>query len=711
LRGKEVDSLAKALVIVESPAKAKTIKKFLGRNYKVEASMGHVRDLPKSQLGVDVEEGFSPKYITIRGKGPVLRKLRDAAKKVDKVYLATDPDREGEAISWHLSHALNLNDEAPHRVVFHEITKDAVKSAIGQPRHIDETLVNAQQARRILDRLVGYKLSPLLWRKIRKGLSAGRVQSVAVRMICDREEEREAFEPEEYWSLEAAFSKHDDAEGRARDVNGALFSAGFYGTDDEKVELNSEEQVKAIMADLEGADFTVDSVKKRQRRRRPPTPFTTSTLQQTAASRLGYSVRKTMQVAQQLYEGLQLKSGESVGLITYIRTDSTRTAESAQSQARAYIEDTFGSQYRPAQPRKAKSGKASQDAHEAVRPTSVLRSPQELKDSLKRDQYRLYKLIWERFVASQMSSAVYDQVTVRIKGGRHLFSVTGSTLKFPGFLKVYTAGTGNESEDVLLPDLSEGEMLLLRDLRPKQHFTQPPPRYNEASLVKALEELGIGRPSTYAPTIETIRRRRYVQMEDRRLKPTELGTLVVDLLKEHFHDIINLEFTANMEEQLDNIEEGSADWVELLSGFYGPFEEVLEKADQAIEKVELPVEETDVVCEKCGRNMVIKYGRYGKFLACPGFPDCRNTKPYVEKTGAKCPECNGDIVERRTKKGRKFYGCANYPECEFTTWNKPLDESCPNCGSFLVQRRSKGAGDYYQCVKDGCQYTRPAKES
>lgn len=695
--------MGKSLIIVESPAKARTIEKFLGRKYQVQASMGHVRDLPRSQFGVDVQDGFEPKYITIRGKGKVLEQLRKSARQADRVLLATDPDREGEAISWHLAHVLGLQHDQPIRVAFNEVTKDAVQRAVQEPRPIDDNLVDAQQARRILDRLVGYQLSPLLWRKVRRGLSAGRVQSVAVRLICDREEEIEGFVSEEYWSLTAQLrpAPLDSADGKAQ-----IFEARLQRLHDKKIDIKSQDEMERVLATLDGRIYRVVSVDHKDRRRHPSPPFTTSSLQQEASRKLGFKVQRTMRAAQQLYEGLELKGEGSVGLVTYIRTDSTRVSQGAVEQARAFIQEKWGKKY--SSPRvRGKKVQGAQEAHEAIRPTSVLREPDAIKEDLSRDQYRIYKLIWERFVASQMSAAVLEAVSVDIEAGPGLFRATGSTVKFPGFMILYIEGRDDEEEDVLeglLPELQPGTELGLEALVPKQHFTQPPPRYTEASLVKTLEEQGIGRPSTYAPTIETIQQRGYVEQEDRRLRPTALGRVVNDLLKEHFSHIVDLKFTAQMEEDLDRVEEGQRSWRDLLKEFYGPFAAELAEAEEEIGRVELPAEETDELCEKCGRNLVIKHGRFGRFLACPGFPECRYTKPFVEKLGVACPECGHEMAERQGRKGRRFYGCSAYPECKFVSWNKPLDRSCPQCGAFLVQKRSKKKGAYLQCARTGCTY-------
>ncbi len=699
--------MPKNLIIVESPAKAKTIEKFLGRRYTVKASMGHVRDLPKSQLGVDVEDGFEPKYITIRGKGDVLKELREAARKAEQVFLATDPDREGEAISYHLGKALKIPEDRPVRIEFHEITKDAIQRAIKQPRTIDLHRVEAQQARRILDRLVGYKLSPLLWRKVRRGLSAGRVQSVAVRLIVDREAEIEAFKPEEYWTLTAQLTAGTDA---------APFAAKYYGTEEGKLELKSEADAHGIMSAIEHERFVVRSVKKREKRRNPAFPFTTSSLQQEASRRLGFTVRRTMSIAQQLYEGLDLGAAGHTGLVTYIRTDSTRIAAEAEEGARQYITEQYGPEYLPAEKREPDKRAGEQGAHEAIRPTDVTRTPDSIKEFLSKDQYKLYKLIWERFVASQMAPAILDTVSVEIGVANHIFRASGSTIKFPGFMKIYIESEEEDTpkeEEGLLPELQENQELHLVKLEPKQHFTQPPPRYSEAQLVKALEERGIGRPSTYAPIIETIQARGYVLKEDKRFVPTELGKLVTEILKEYFSWIIEVEFTARMESQLDQIEAGEVDWRQVLREFYQPFESTLKEAEEKVGGFELEDEESDVPCEKCGRMMVIKYGRFGKFLACPGFPECRNTKPILEETGVTCPKCSeGMIVERRSKRrGRKFYGCSRYPECDYVTWERPIPQSCPECGApFLVAKKQKNLGLVHMCTKEGCTYVQPVEE-
>lgn len=692
--------MADSLVIVESPAKAKTIGKYLGSKYIVKASMGHVRDLPKSQIGVEVENDFNPKYITIRGKGSVLKELKDASKKVKKVYLAADPDREGEAIAWHLAHALELDDTQSLRVVFNEITKTAVKDAFKTPRKINMDLVNAQQARRILDRLVGYKISPILWKKVKKGLSAGRVQSVAVKIILDRENEISAFVPEEYWTITAKLA-----------VNGSAFEAKFTQLNGAKKELTNEQEVNEILEAIRDASFQVGEVKERERQRHPSPPFTTSSLQQEAARKLGFRAAKTMSVAQQLYEGVELGKEGTVGLITYMRTDSTRISGTAQEEAKEYITEKYGDPFVPESPRQySKKAANAQDAHEAIRPTSILRDPESMKPFMSRDQLRLYKLVWERFVASQMASAVLDTLSVDIAAGKTVFRATGSKVRFPGFMKVYVEGNddGTTEEDKYLPELHTGDVLEKQDIEPKQHFTQPPPRYTEARLVKTLEELGIGRPSTYAPTLETIQKRGYVAIEEKKFMPTELGELVIEQMEQFFPEILNVEFTANMEEDLDHVEEGSEDWVKVLAEFYQSFEKRLEVAEEEMKEIEIEDEVSDEICEKCGKPMVYKLGRFGKFLACSGFPDCRNTKPIVKDIGVSCPKCKeGHVVERRSKKGRVFFGCDRYPECDFVSWDKPSTKPCPNCSSLMVEKKSK-QGVKLQCTS--CDYSEMVEE-
>ncbi|NLJ97744.1 MAG: type I DNA topoisomerase [Tissierellia bacterium] len=690
--------MQKNLVIVESPAKAKTIRKFLGKNYKVEASVGHVRDLPKSKLGIDIENNFEPRYITIRGKGPVVQELKRAAKKSEKIFLATDPDREGEAISWHLAHILDIEKDELVRVEFNEITKKAVLNAIKNPRTIDKNLVDSQQARRILDRLVGYKISPLLWRKIRKGLSAGRVQSVTVKLICDREKEIEAFVPEEYWSIKAMLEK-----------NKTSFEAQFYGIRENgknnKLEIKNKKEVDNILSTLDKENFIVDEVKKGTRRRNPYAPYTTSTLQQDASKRLGFSTRKSMMVAQQLYEGIDIKGEGTVGLITYIRTDSTRVSEEAVGITKSYIVDNYGKAYsNGGKFYNNKSKKEAQDAHEAIRPTSVLRKPDDIKSSLTSDQFKLYNLIWNRFVGSQMSPAQYDTISVTILSNNNIFRASGSKLKFDGFLKVYDS-TDKKDKDIEMPMLTKGEKVKVNEIQPNQHFTQPPSRYTEASLIKTLEELGIGRPSTYSPTISTILNREYVNLDNKSFVPTELGILVDDLLGEYFKDIINEEFTAELEENLDKIAEGEYPWQLIVGNFYKEFEVILKKAEEEIEKIVIEDEVSDVICEKCGKNMVVKHGRFGKFLACPGYPECKNTKPIVHKLDIPCPLCGGDIVRRRTKKRRIFYGCNNFPDCNFVSWNEPIKEKCPNCNGLMVKKQTKKKITK-QCMDKECGYSK-----
>jgi DNA topoisomerase-1 len=694
----------KALVIVESPAKAKTLERFLGRGYEVAASMGHVRDLPRSQLGVDVEHGFEPKYITIRGKGQVVSALRERARRASRVLLATDPDREGEAISWHLCTLLGLPEDQPIRIAFHEITQEAVRRALTQPRPIDRRLVDAQQARRVLDRLVGYGLSPLLWHKVRGGLSAGRVQSVAVRLIVDREREIEAFRPEEYWTVTARL-RH----------GGEVFAARYWGpVGGERRTLRDRAETEALVAEVQGQPFVVVRVQRRERRRHPAPPFTTATLQQEASRKLGFTVRRTMRVAQELYEGLDV-GGEHVGLITYMRTDSVRVAEAAVAEARAFVLERWGEPY--SAPRRGAAAPGAQDAHEAIRPTSVRRTPEQVAPFLTRDQARLYRLIWERFVASQMAPAVLDTVSVDLAAGAHLFRATGATVKFPGFMVLYVEGTDEgagaraegDEEEARLPELQEGDRPTLERLEPAQHFTEPPPRYTEAMLVKALEEKGIGRPSTYATIIETIEQRGYVRREQRRFRPTELGIVVTDLLREYFPDIVDVAFTAEMERDLDRIETG-APWRGVVEQFYGPFAAALRRAEEGIGAVQVPEERTDEVCPSCGRPMVVRHGRYGAFLACSGYPECRTTKPLLERTGVRCPKCReGELVVRRSRKGRTFYGCDRYPACDYVLWQRPVG-TCPRCGQPLVERRvRRGGGAWRQCSNPDCGYREGAE--
>lgn len=686
--------MANCLVIVESPAKVKTIKKFLGSNYEVDASNGHVRDLPKSQLGFDPNNGFEPKYITIRGKGDILAKLRKEVKKADNIYLATDPDREGEAISWHLMKALKLDeakDKKVYRISFNEITKNAVKNSIKNPREIDMDLVNAQQARRMLDRMVGYKISPLLWEKVKRGLSAGRVQSVALRMICDREDEINAFIPEEYWSLEADLK----LDGTKKPL-----TAKFYGTREGKQAIPNKEALDQIRRGLENQNYVVEEVKNGERIKKAPIPFTTSTLQQEASKVLNFSTQKTMRLAQQLYEGVDVKGHGTVGLITYLRTDSTRVAEEADTAARAYIGENFGQQYVTKEEGSKKAAGKIQDAHEAIRPTNIALTPVIVKESLARDLFRLYQLIWKRFTASRMASAVYETTSVKVGAGQYLFTLTASKLKFDGFMSVYIEEDEKEENNRILGKLEKGMTLELAELKEAQHFTQPPAHYTEASLVKALEEQGIGRPSTYAPTITTILARRYVTKENKNLYVTELGEVVNRMMKQCFPSIVDKDFTANLEYLLDKVGDGTVDWKTVVSNFYPDLEEAVTNAKEELESVTIADEVTDEICEICGRNMVVKYGPHGKFLACPGFPDCKNTKPYLEKIGVPCPKCGKDVVIKKTKKGRRYFGCENNPECDFMSWQKPSTYRCPECGSYMVEK-----GNKLLCAGEQCGYT------
>ena len=692
--------MARYLVIVESPTKVKTIKKFLGSNYVVMASNGHVRDLPKSQMGVDLEHDFEPKYITIRGKGEILAGLRKEVKKADKIYLATDPDREGEAISWHLMKALKLEGKKVYRISFNEITKSAVKASLKNARDIDMDLVDAQQARRVLDRIVGYKISPVLWAKVKRGLSAGRVQSVALRIIADREDEIAAFIPEEYWSLDANFK----VKGEKKPL-----TAKFYGTKDEKITIHNEEELHKILADLEEAEYEVVDVKRGERSKKAPLPFTTSTLQQEASKALNFATSKTMRIAQQLYEGVDIKGSGTVGLITYLRTDSTRISEEADANARAYVGKAYGEEYvaETASEQKQKNdGKNIQDAHEAIRPSDVTRVPAEIKESLTRDQFRLYQLIWKRFVASRMQPAKYETISVKIGADDYRFTVSASKIIFEGFRLAYVeSDEEKQSGNVMVNSIDKDSELTKESFDYKQHFTQPPAHYTEASLVKTLEELGIGRPSTYAPTISTIITRRYVAKENKNLYMTELGEVVNNIMKQSFASIVDVNFTAYMEGLLDMIAEGKVEWKSVISNFYPDLKEAVEKAEKELETVKIEDEVTDVVCEECGRNMVIKYGPHGKFLACPGFPECRNTKPYLEKIGVACPKCGKDIVLRKTKKGRRYYGCEDNPECDFMSWQKPSEEKCPKCGSYMVEKGNKLVCGNEQCgfVKNSLQ--------
>ena len=681
--------MAKYLVIVESPAKVKTIKKFLGSNYDVQASNGHVRDFPKSQFGIDVENDFEPKYITIRGKGELLASLRKAAKKADKIYLATDPDREGEAISWHLMQALKENPDKMRRISFNEITKTAVKNSIKQPRDLDMNLVDAQQARRMLDRMVGYSISPLLWAKVKRGLSAGRVQSVALRIICDREDEINAFIPEEYWSL--------DGEFRVKWEKKPL-KAKFYGTD-KKMPIHNKKEMDELLEKLENAEYEITEVKKGERIKNAPLPFTTSTLQQEAAKTLNFSTQKTMRLAQQLYEGVDIKGNGTVGIITYLRTDSTRISHEADEAAREYIGQQYGEEYVSKTEKSVKKEQKIQDAHEAIRPTDITRLPAMIKESLSRDQFRLYQLIWKRFTASRMAAAKYETTSVKIGAGEYTFTVAASKVVFDGFLSVYTQEEDNQKGNVLSQSLEKGMKLTLEELKPEQHFTQPPAHYTEASLVKALEEQGIGRPSTYAPTITTIISRRYVSKEQKNLYVTELGEVVNNIMKQAFPSIVDVRFTAMMEGLLDCVEAGTVQWKTVVRNFYPDLKKDVDAAEKELEKVDIQDEVTDEICDVCGRNMVIKYGPHGRFLACPGFPECRNTKPYYEKIGVACPKCGKDVVLKKTQKGRKYYGCIDNPECDFMSWQKPSNKKCPVCGSYMVEK-----GNKLVCSQETCGY-------
>ena len=682
--------MAKYLVIVESPAKVKTIKKFLGANYEVTASNGHVRDLPKSTLGIDVEHDYEPKYITIRGKGDILASLRKEVKKAEKIYLATDPDREGEAISWHLLKALKLEDKKVYRITFNEITKNAVKESLKNAREINMDLVDAQQARRALDRMVGYRISPLLWAKVKRGLSAGRVQSVALRIICDREEEINNFIPEEYWTLDAAFTIPGEKKPLV---------AKYYGTEDKKASISSEQELKQIVEDLKDVSFQVSEVKKGERTKKAPLPFTTSTLQQEASKVLNFSTQKTMRLAQQLYEGIDIKGSGTVGIITYLRTDSTRVSKEAEEMAQTYIKKNYGEDYGAGSSEGKKNDKKIQDAHEAIRPTNLEYTPVVLKEALSRDQLRLYQLIWKRFTASQMAPAKYETTSVKIDGGSHRFTVAASKVVFDGFMSVYTQEDEKEESNTLIKGIDTETEIKLKELDPKQHFTQPAPHYTEASLVRALEELGIGRPSTYAPTITTILARRYIVKENRNLYVTELGEVVNDIMKDAFPTIVDVNFTANMEALLDGVEEGSVKWKTIISNFYPDLDEAVKTAEKELKEVEIADEVSDEVCDVCGRQMVIKYGPHGRFIACPGFPDCGNTKPYFEKIGVACPKCGKDIVLKKTKKGRKYYGCIDNPECDFMVWQKPSDKKCERCGSIMLYK-----GNKLVCSDENCGF-------
>lgn len=688
--------MAKYLVIVESPAKVKTIKKFLGKNYEVVASNGHIRDLPKSQLGIDVEHGYEPKYITIRGKGDILAMLRKEVKKAEKIYLATDPDREGEAISWHLSQALKLESKKAARISFNEITQSAVKASLKNPRKIDMDLVDAQQARRVLDRMVGYEISPLLWAKVKRGLSAGRVQSVALRIVCDREEEINAFIPEEYWSLDALLN----VKGEKKPI-----VAKLYGKNNDKIAIASAEEMDAILADLKKSSYSVLDVKRGERTKKAPLPFTTSTLQQEASKALNFPISKTMRIAQQLYEGVDVKGEGTVGLITYLRTDSVRISDEADASARTFIASVYGEKYLSEGQGTKNSGAKIQDAHEAIRPSDINRTPSDVKDSLSRDQFRLYQLIWKRFAASRMANTLYETTTVTIGAGEYRFRVSTSKVAFDGFMSVYTeAEEEKEENQTLCKSLDLDSELTLAELDPKQHFTQPPAHYTEASLVKVLEELGIGRPSTYSPTITTILARRYITKENKNLYVTEIGEVVNSIMKENFPTIVDEHFTANMESLLDGVAEGTVNWKMVVSNFYPDLCEAVKEAGKELEKVTIADEVSDEICEECGRNMVIKYGPHGKFLACPGFPDCRNTKPYYEKIDVACPKCGKDIVLKKTRKGRKYYGCIDNPNCDFMSWGRPVGRNCPRCGSFMVAKGSK-----FACSDEQCGFTTDAE--
>ena len=690
--------MARYLVIVESPAKVKTIKKFLGSNYVVTASQGHVRDLPKSQLGIDVENDFEPKYITIRGKGDILANLRKEVKKADKIYLATDPDREGEAISWHLYVALKLEGKKVYRISFNEITKNAVKASIKDAREINMNLVDAQQARRALDRMVGYKISPLLWAKVKRGLSAGRVQSVALRIIADREEEIDAFIPEEYWTLDATIH----VEGEKKPL-----VASFYGKDKKKMTIHSKEEMDQIVREIEHEKFFVDEVKVSERLKKAPLPFTTSTLQQEASKVLNFATQKTMRIAQQLYEGVDIKGSGTIGIITYLRTDSTRISDEADAAAREYIREVYGENFVAEGEKKKASEKKIQDAHEAIRPTDLSRTPASVKESLTRDQFRLYQLICKRFAASRMQPAKFESTSVKIGAGAYQFSVSTSKVVFEGFRIAYVESDEEKmASNLLVKGLDQDSVLTKEALEEKQHFTQPPAHYTEAALVKTLEELGIGRPSTYAPTISTIIARRYVSKENKNLYLTELGEVVNNMMKQSFPSIVDVNFTANMEGLLDMVEEGKVEWKSVIRNFYPDLDEAVKVAEKELESVKIEDEVTDVICEECGRNMVIKYGPHGRFLACPGFPECRNTKPYLEKIGVPCPLCGKEVVLRKTKKGRKYYGCEDNPECEFMSWQKPSKEKCPECGGYMIEK-----GNKLVCADEKCGYVRNNKKN
>ena len=684
------------LVIVESPAKAKTISKYLGKNYTVEASMGHVRDLPKSKLGVDIEDNFTPKYITIRGKGELIAKLKKAAKKADKIYLATDPDREGEAISWHLANILKISEDETCRIVFNEITKGAVKESIKGARKINLNLVDAQQARRVLDRLVGYEISPILWKNVKWGLSAGRVQSAALKLICDKEEEIKAFEPKEYWTVDCVLKKERKK-----------FPIKLTKYENKKIEISNENEANKVISDLKENEYRVEKVKKGSRLKNPLPPFTTSTLQQEAAKKLNFITKRTMSIAQALYEGVDVKGFGTVGLITYMRTDSVRISEEAQGRAIEFIKESYGEEYIPEKLRVYKGKKNIQDAHEAIRPSHIEITPEIAKANLTPEQYKLYSLIWKRFIASQMASCALNTNSIDIANGKYTFKASGSTIKFDGFMKVYDYTTEDDENDVLLPSLEEGEVLEPSSVEGKQHFTQPPARYTEASFVKLLEEKGIGRPSTYVPTISTLLSREYVIREKKNLIPTELGFIVNNIMSDYFKQIVDVDFTAGMERQLDNIEEGNEEWKKVVGEFFEPLQVAIEKAEKEISKVVIEDKVSDVPCDKCGRMMVIKKGRYGTFLACPGYPECKNAKPIVEELDVPCPKCGGKILAKRSKKGKKFFGCSNYPNCDFVSWNEPIKEPCPKCGSYMTMKFSKTKGNYAVCSNGECGNTMP----
>lgn len=687
--------MGQKLVIVESPAKAKTIKKYLGKNYIVEASMGHVRDLPKSQLGVDIDNNYEPKYITIRGKGELLEKLKKEAKKSEKVYLATDPDREGEAISWHLAKALKISQDEKCRIEFNEVTKTAVKAAIKNPRQINENVFDAQQARRVLDRLVGYEISPILWRKIRWGLSAGRVQSVALKIICDREKEISEFIPKEYWTIECDVFKDNQKES---------FIIKLHSKDGEKIEISSKEESDKIIRDLQNGIFIVKGIKNSEKNKNPLPPFTTSTLQQDAYRKLNFPTKKTMSIAQQLYEGIEIKGHGSIGLITYMRTDSVRISDEAQENAKNFITDNFGEKYLPQSKRVYKGKKNTQDAHEAIRPTNIDITPEIAKENLKEPQYKLYTLIWNRFMASQMASCILDSTSIEINNREYFLKATGSTVKFDGFTKIYSNENEEEEKAIKMPKLSEGDEITPKNIEGKQHFTQPPAKFSEASLVKTLEENGIGRPSTYAPIISTLLERKYIERNKKVLDPTELGYIVNNLMSEYFKEIVDVEFTAAMENKLDSVEEGKQSWKKIVDDFFIPVKKSIDIAEKEIAKITIEDEVTDIECDKCGRKMVIKHGRFGDFLACPGYPECKNTKPLAAELDVPCPKCGSKILEKRSRKGNKFYGCSSYPECDFVSWFEPTSERCPQCNEIMVKRYTKTKGDYLECINKDCKY-------